>query len=325
MKISSRRFACVPALAACTLAFAAPASAAPVTADLHVEAGGRALVPDYSYRTDATAFKTDTRKPACGGSGQTKSLAGPTALGLLAESADTAAAVRPVGISDKFSFGLLVCGVGAFTASDSAFWLYKVNRVAPEVGADQFRLKRADQVLWYFQDTKRKINTGDELVVSAPARAQAGTPVTVTVLAYASNGVGRPAAGARLLTPGGTVITDRTGQARLRLDKPGYASLRAGRGSDIPSRVVRMCVATKIEDCPPVLGRRIFGTDGPDRLSGTNGPDVITGGAGGDTIDVRGGGIDKVRCGEGIDRVRLRRGDRASRDCELVNGRLRNR
>src|ERR671915_391031 len=47
-----------------------------------------------------------------------------------------------------------VCGVGDFESSDSAFWLYKVDHVAPEVGGDQFPIDRShDEVLWYFQNT----------------------------------------------------------------------------------------------------------------------------------------------------------------------------
>ena len=51
------------ALAACAVAaLAAPAaaSAAPVVADLHVEAGGKALA-DSSYLTDTTSIRTDTQ------------------------------------------------------------------------------------------------------------------------------------------------------------------------------------------------------------------------------------------------------------------------
>jgi Ca2+-binding RTX toxin-like protein len=289
-----------------------------------VEAGGQALVPDFSYRTDSTSIKTDTRKPACNGTGQTKSVKGPSALGILTEAADTRSSLDPVGVSDQFSFGLLVCGVGKFTSSDSAFWLYKVNRVSPEVGADQRALRSADQVLWYFQDLSKSSNTGDELVIDAPARAQAGSTVTATVSAYAANGAKRPAAGAKVLGPNGTVaVADDAGRAQIRLDRPGYAPLRAGRGPDIPSRVIKVCVGADIEDCSPVRGRRIFGTDAADTLGGTRGRDVITAGGSDDVIDVRGGGLDKVRCGDGIDSVRLRKGDRAARDCEFVNGRRR--
>jgi hypothetical protein len=322
MKIPTSRSLTVAACAAASLALAAPAAAAPVTADLHVEAGGEALVPDSSLRTDSTSVTTDRRRPACNGSGDTKSLSGPTALGILTEGADTDPDVRPVGVSDQFSFGLLVCSVGRFEARDDAFWLYKVNRVAPEVGADQYRLKSADQVLWYYQDLARNSNTGDELVIDAPARAAVGSTVTVTVSAYAFNGAKRPAAGARVIGPGATsFVADANGRAQVRFDREGYAPLRAGRGPDIPSRVVKVCVGAQLEDCPAVRGRRIFGTSAADRLSGTRGPDVITAGDSDDTINVRGGGVDKVRCGKGIDSVRLRRGDRAGRDCEFLNGR----
>ena len=61
-----------------------------------------------------------------------------------------------------------------------------------------------------------------------------------------------------------------------------------------------------------------------DRLKGTPGADVIRSGAGNDTVDVRGGEVDRVRCGAGSrDRVRMNGKDRATADCEIVNGRRR--
>lgn len=327
MQVSITRSMRGTAFAVCALiaALAAPAAAtaAPVTADLHVEAGGTALVPDLSYRTDTATVVTDTRKPACGGSGQSKTIQGPTALGVLADASQSTAAMRPLGISDKFSFGLLVCGVGRFVANDSTFWLYKVNRVSPEVGGEAFKLKRGDQVLWYFSDTAANRNTGDELVIDAPARAQAGSPFKVNVVSYAFNGARKAAAGARLLFRGGETTTDRNGEATVTVADAGYSPLRAGRGSDIPSGIVKVCVGAQLDDCPALRGRRIFGTEEVDSLGGTRGPDVISALGGDDRINVRGGGRDRVRCGAGTDSVRMRKGDRAASDCEVVNGKRR--
>ena len=307
----------VAALAAGPLA----AQAGAAIADLRVEAGGQVLT-DASYTMSTETIATDRSQPACGGSGQMKTIAGRTATGLLAAAAERRPPLQPLRISDKFSFGLLVCGVFDFTASDTAFWLYKVNHRSPEVGGEAFKLSGGEEVLWYFQDTARNRNTGDELVVEAPARALENRDVQVTVYAYGFDGARRPAAGARVLFGDRPTVADAAGRARARLGDGEV--VRAGRGGDIPSAPVPVCVAEALEDCPPVRGKKIVGSAGADRIRGTRGSDVIRSGRGSDRIDVRRGGEDRVRCGPGRrDRVRLSDDDRATSDCEIVNGRRR--
>ena len=144
MEISASRSARRLTLSACALAVltaAVPAAEAkPVAAELRVQAEQKTLAPGQNYLTDTTSITTDTREPACGGSGEAKTVEGPSALGLLIDAAGVNRTLRPLGISDKFDFGLLVCSIGASVATDEAFWLYKVNHVAPEVGADQLEI-----------------------------------------------------------------------------------------------------------------------------------------------------------------------------------------
>jgi hypothetical protein len=292
-----------------------------VSVELAVEAQGQTLAPvSNSFLTDSTSFATDKREPACGGTGQTKTLAGPTALGALLDASRTVPALAPVGVSDKFSFGQFVCGVGRFTASDSAFWLYKVNHVSPEVGGDQFPVKNGDKVLWFFQDTVANRNGGDELAIEGlPARVRAGSAFPITVVAYSFNGAKAPAAGAKVyVSRSDPVTTSADGSATVKITTAGLASLRAGRGTDIPSPVARICAGVELSDCPPVRGKRIHGSGRPDRMKGTAGPDAVLAAAGNDTIDVRGGGRDRVDCGAGRDTARLGSDDRAGRNCERV-------
>ena len=118
------------------------------------------------------------------------------------------------------------------------------------------------------------------------------------------------------------VIADRAGRAKARL--AAGELIRAGRGRDIPSAPVPVCVAEVLEECAAVRGKRIVGSDRADRIRGTAGIDVIRSGAGNDRVDVRGGFDDRVRCGPGRrDRVRLGTSDAATSDCEIVNGRRR--
>jgi hypothetical protein len=185
----------VPVVAiASVLVTGSVAEAKPLNATLHVEAAGKALDTGTTYATDTAKIKTDTRA-ACGGSGNVKTISGPTALGILATAAPKNPLLRPLGVSDKFSFGLTVCGIGKYVGFEStSFWLYKVNHKSPEVGADQYALKRGDSVLWFFQDTATKVNTGDELALQAPSKATAGKAIKVTVWAYDMNGRRTPTA-----------------------------------------------------------------------------------------------------------------------------------
>jgi hypothetical protein len=305
--------------AAALLAGPAAAEARSLTAELRVHGPSRTLAPGYSYVTGPSRLQTD-RTPGCDGSGKVVSLPRPSALGLVESASRISRAVRPLSVSDKFSFGLFVCGIGGFFGDDTRFWLYKVNHVAPEVGADQFALQRGARVLWYFQDTARRTNTGDELELSAPARARSGQAFEVTVYGYDSHGNRHPVPGA--LVRGPTVQrTDAAGRARIFSDKRGYLRLRAVHGSDIPAKPLKVCLAVRLRQCPARRGQRIFGTNGADRIRGTGGADVIRARGGNDRIDVLRGGRDRVRCGRGFDRVLAGRGDLLGRDCERVRRR----
>jgi hypothetical protein len=50
----------------------------------------------------------------------------------------------------QFSFGPFVDQIGRYVSSDTGGWLFKVNGVLPQVGADKVTLKDGDRVLWYW-------------------------------------------------------------------------------------------------------------------------------------------------------------------------------
>jgi len=297
---------------------AAPGAAGAVTVNLHVEAGGKALAGGTGQVTRTLSAKT-TKSSACHGSGKPVTLNGPTSLGALAAAQNWQRGLAPVGISDEFSFGLFVCSVDGFFGSSDAFWLYKVNHVSPEIGGDAYRNRTGDDVLWFFQNTETGQNTGDELVVEAPARARPGEPVDVAVSAYSFDGKRRPAAGATVAAKrSSSVTTDASGHARVSFGGQGYLWVRAARGFDVPSSLVRVCVRSNVSRCAPSRGQRIYGTELGDRIRGTSGRDVVNGGAGDDVINVRRGRTDRVFCGRGVDLVRASRKDRVADDCEEV-------
>jgi hypothetical protein len=307
----------VPAvLAVAALGLGTAAHAKPLTASLRVEAAGNSLDDGTSYVTDTTKFQTDKRT-VCGGTGAVKTLTGPTAMGLLGSALPVNTDLKPVGISDKFSFGLTVCGIGKYVGFESSsYWLYKVNHKSPEVGGDAYTLKPGDDVLWFFQDTAANQNTGDELELVAPARATPGKPFTVTVYAYDFNGKRKVVEGAQV--KGDSVqTTNAQGQAQVTIAKAQTVHLRAIHGGDIPSGPLAVCVG-KAGKCPPRRGEHIVGTNKADRITGTAGADTIKARGGADRINANGGGTDTIDCGPGKDTVVKDRKDRAAANCERV-------
>lgn len=59
---------------------------------------------------DTSRVRTDTTL-ACGGSGNTLTINGPTALGIVHHATETNRFVRPLQVSDKFAFGAFVLGL----------------------------------------------------------------------------------------------------------------------------------------------------------------------------------------------------------------------
>ena len=309
------------ALAACMLVLAAApgAAAESVPAELRVEgAGGADLTHGWTYFSDTTTIKTDTSEP-CGGSGQTHTFQGATALGILEHARLHNGRLDPLRVSDKFDFGMLVCGIGEFTSNDSSFWTVKVNHVALTVAAEQYPLKPGDDVLWAFSSGES--NTGNELELVAPDTVEAGVPFEVTVNQYDFEGNRSPADAVQVAGAGPTpAVTNAEGKAEITLgdDEPS-AILRAFHGSDIPSAPVRVC----IDSCGGIAKKRIFGTRARDLIAARGRfAERVYASGGDDRIDVRGGLFsDRVSCGPGRDRVLANRGDRVARDCERVTRR----
>jgi hypothetical protein len=304
------------ALAACVLTatVAAPATAAPITAKVRVEAAGKALDRGFRYVTDTTTLTT-SKTPACAGSGEEKTINGPTALGALVDAADYNARLRPVEVSDQFAFGLFVCGVGGHQSDDS-FWGLRVNHAEAQVGGARYALQPDDEVMWT-HITFDGPNSGSELVLESDDRTvQVGEPVEVQVLAYGAEGNSTPAEGVTLASG---VKTDAEGRAELVFDAASRPTVRGTRGNDIPTEPKRFCIwATVVTECESFTRERTVGTELPDRIVGIAAPEFVLGRGGNDVIRVRGGGADIVKCGTGRDVVRADSRDRVGGGCERV-------
>jgi hypothetical protein len=239
------RTVAVCALALClSMAFAAGASAKGFQATLRVVGAEKTVLAEQLVTARDISVKSSP-KATCfgagtGGSGKAVALKGNTALGLLADGAKTIKQLAPLSISDHFSFGLAVCGVGGSVANGKASWYLKINHKGASVSGNKAKIKAGDEVLW---DLAPGYPYPEELVVSAPTQATAGVPFAVHVYAYDEKGRHKPVQGAAVT--GAIGPTDAQGKVMVTLDKP--TKLVAGLGNDIPSAAVPVCLG---EVCP---------------------------------------------------------------------------
>jgi hypothetical protein len=231
--------------AACALAFvlvlslAALARAKGPVADLRVIGGGGkglsessfGAAPSVSLKTSpqATCFGAGT-----GGSGKSVTVPGRTALGMLIQASKFTAALKPVQLTDAFSFGLGLCGVGGFQTTKKVSWYLKLNHVNPELGGEAVKVKAGDEVLWALASFPYP----DELALQAPHRVTAGKPFDVRVFAFDDKGKKKPAAGVKVSAAAAPTGAD--GRTTVTLSKPRRLSAR--HGTDLPSNRVAVCV-----------------------------------------------------------------------------------
>jgi hypothetical protein len=239
------RTAAVCVLALCvTVAFAASASAKGFTATLRVVGAGKEVLAEKEVKTSDISIKT-SKQATCfgsgtGGSGKSAALPGNTALGLLAVGAKSTPKLSPLAITDHFSFGLGLCGIGKSKAKGESSWYVKINHKGTTTSANKAKIKAGDEVLF---DLAPGYPYPEELVVVAPEEATAGVPFTVHVYAYDEKGGRKPVQGAAVT--GAIGPTDKQGKVSVTLTKP--TALLAGLGEDIPSASVPVCLAGQ---CP---------------------------------------------------------------------------
>ena len=232
------------ALALC-LALVVTASASATTATLRVVGKNGTVLAEGPVKSKNTTVKTSP-KATClgagsGGSGKKVALQGNTALGLLADAALTNKALRPLSLTDHYSFGLGVCGVGkSLGKAGGASWYLKVDHKGATKSGNKVKIKAGDEVLW---DLAPSYPYPDELVLSAPQQASAGVPFAVHVFAYDEKGKHTPVKGATVTGADGP--TDAKGVTMVTLSEPG--NLFAEMGKDIPSAAAPVCLGTQ---CP---------------------------------------------------------------------------
>ncbi|MBK5220558.1 MAG: hypothetical protein JJE35_12355 [Thermoleophilia bacterium] len=230
-----------------SLTIAAGAAAKGFSADLRVVGSSGKILTEKTLATATTSVKTSP-KATCfgagtGGSGDSVSIQGNTALGLLARGSLATSSLKPLLISDSFDFGLALCGVGSSVAKGSSSWYLKVNHKAASVSADAAKIKAGDDVLFALAESDPKTYAyPDELWLSAPAKATAGMAFTVRAYSYDEKGKRKPASGVKVSGASGPTAAD--GKTTVTLSKP--SQLLATKGDLIPSRAA-VCIGGK---CP---------------------------------------------------------------------------
>jgi hypothetical protein len=134
------------------------------------------------------------------------------------EAADALGALRVAARRGEFyvsvretSFGPFVDQIGHFHATRLSGWVYKVNGVSPPVGADQYRLRDGDSVLWYWADF-------DPASVAGPATLllERTSPRCYAAFARDDNGARTAARDVRVWITGVPKLTSATGRFCVR-------------------------------------------------------------------------------------------------------------
>jgi hypothetical protein len=298
-------------LGSCLLALtftsaAAAAKSKTIGGDLRVvDADGRTLVDQTQYTGGAVKVKTDKRADCfgdgTGGSGKRVEIPRLTALAQLADAGKTARGVRPLSISDHFDFGLALCGIGRAESPQTGFWYLKVDHVASQVGGDQTKVRRGDDVLWYLIEDFNT-PTPDELALKAPVARKAGGEFNARVVSYDGDGKPTPAAGVRV--EGADGLTKADGKVTVEADEP-MLELTATRDGSIPSNTVYVCTQGP-EECPAGYAETIAGSKGKDRIQVSARSTTVLAGGGDDVITAKKGRYgDVFKCGAGKDTVKV--------------------
>lgn len=230
-------------VAACVLVFvlvlslASAAAAKSPVASLRVVGAGGKLLDEDSFGLAAVSIKASPRATCfgagTGGSGKAVSVKSPSALSMLVQASRSTRALRPVQLTDAFSFGLGLCNVGGSKANKKLSWYLKVNHVNPEVGGESVKVHAGDEVLWALEPFPYP----QELSLVAPRVATTGEPFEVRVFGYNQKGKKKPVAGA--VVTGASAPTGSDGRATVTLQET--QTLFARHGKDIPSNGAFVC------------------------------------------------------------------------------------
>ena len=122
-----------------------------------VDPAGRQLV-DAVVHTSSTKVRTSPLA-VCFGEGTggdggfaPTALRAPNAMGLLADAAAELGVLRPLRVSDFYSFGQTLCGIGGVEASGLLYWAIWIGDTFVETSADYARVRNGQQVVFHLTE-----------------------------------------------------------------------------------------------------------------------------------------------------------------------------
>jgi hypothetical protein len=132
-----------------------------------------------------------------------------------------------------------------FGAPANFFWSFWLNNTPSTRGICEAELNPGDSVLFFpdcFSETGACPPAPNPLGIVAPAVAEAGSPVTVSVTSYANaSGAPSPAAGATVTAGAASATTDSSGHATLTLAETGNVMLGVSAPASVRSETT-VCV-----------------------------------------------------------------------------------
>jgi hypothetical protein len=219
------------------LSLASTAAAKAPVASLRVVGAGGKLLDEDSFGLAPVSIKASPQATCfgagTGGNGKAVSVKSPTALSMLVQASKSTAALRPLQLTDAFSFGLGLCNIGSSKATKKLSWYLKVNHVNPELGGESVKVHAGDEVLWALEPFPYP----QELSLVAPRVATAGESFEVQVFGYNEKGKRKPVAGA--VVTGASAPTGSDGRTTVTLQEA--QTLFARHGKDIPSNGAFVC------------------------------------------------------------------------------------
>ncbi len=225
MRISHRisfvlALACLLALVLASLANAA----APASVTVRVEGAEQTLLPATSVTTNGVAVEKDgNAEHTCSGASAAGALQQATSgnwngawFGGIGYSVETI-----LGETHAFESG----------APANYFWAYWLDDKASTAGICEGEVSSGDSILFFpecFSESGACPAAPNPLALSAPADAERGSPITVSVTSYANaSGAASPAAGVTVSGGGASASTGANGQATLSLAQAGSVVLQA--------------------------------------------------------------------------------------------------
>jgi hypothetical protein len=209
-------------LAVLALAAAPAALAAPVT--VRVEGLNQTLLPQTEVATDSTPVVKDGN-PA-------HSCSGLSAAGALERATAGSWGGEWFEGFHGYSVETILGETHAFEPAAAAnyFWSYWLDNKAASAGVCEGELQAGQSILFFpecFSETGACPAPPNPLDVSAPAVAERGAPLTVTVTSYDNaSGLATPAVGAAVTGGGAGATTDSGGHATLAIPQAGNIQLQ---------------------------------------------------------------------------------------------------